>query len=148
MAANTPTWIDPMASLFGYAAELRERLSEVRACDPLRSTVWFSEARAALWAGDPQGALDLIAQADAENISHPWLRVTRNQAEVALGRYETVLSRMEQMPEPWERAIVASVVEAARGDAGVAAKSVQDVIQAFGAGSFFKIQAIGQDRQS
>jgi TolB-like protein len=139
-----PTWIDPLASLFGYAQQLRERLAEIRACDPRRVTVWFSEARAALWAGDPQGALDLIARSEEENLSHPWLRVTRTQAEIALGQFETVLNRKEQLPNAWERSIVGSWVAAAQGERTMSAKLAADAQEAFGPGSFFSLQAMAR----
>lgn len=138
------TWIDPFASMFGYAAQLRERLSQIRACDPLRVTVWFSEARAAMWAGDPQGALDLIAEAEAENLSHPWLRVTRTQAELALGNFETAENRRQQLSEDWVRIIVGSWISAAQGDAERSARLAREANEEFGRSGFFTLQTMAR----
>jgi TolB-like protein len=88
-----PSWIDPIATVFGYAEQLDARLEAVRACDPLAPTTAFSQARAALWAGHPERALEIATQA-REKTPHSWLDIAVVQSLMALGRIETSASEV------------------------------------------------------
>jgi TolB-like protein len=81
-------WVDPMATVFGYAAQLVDRLDPIIECNPLGPVRRFSQARAANWAGDPEYALELTTSA-LERIDHPWIKMAHIDALVALGRFET-----------------------------------------------------------
>ena len=81
------SWIDSMAIPFGFAAAVLPRFREGRICDPLRSTGWRGEARALLWAGDPEGALD-IARQGKEIAPGDWLQVQFVNDLIALGQFE------------------------------------------------------------
>ena len=111
-----PAWIDPMASIFGYADHLVDRLEPVRTCDPMAPMMAFSQSRAALWAGDPERSLEIAMQA-RENLSHPWLDVAVINALVALGRHETAvnegsLRRADELLAGFQEIVIA----AARGE--------------------------------
>ncbi len=81
-------WIDNTAIPFGYAARVVDRFRALRACDPLRTMSWRSEARALLWIGDPQGAL-AVAQEGIETAPSEWLHMQLIDDLVALGQFET-----------------------------------------------------------
>jgi adenylate cyclase len=111
-----PAWIDPIASVFGYADRLVDRLEAVRACDPMAPMMAFSQSRAALWAGDPERSLEIALEA-RENLSHPWLDAAVINALIALGRYETAvnegsLRRVDELLAGFQEIIIA----AARGE--------------------------------
>lgn len=113
-----PFWLDPMATIFGYADLLRVRLEAVRRCDPMVPIVAFSQARAALWAGDPEGALEIALKA-RETLSHPWLDVVVNNALVAMGQFETAESESQlRHQDEFLAAYVEIIRAAARGDRG------------------------------
>jgi TolB-like protein len=81
-------WVDPMATVFGYADRLVERLEPIIECNPLGPVRRFSQARAANWAGDPERALELTTAA-LERTEHPWIKMAHVDALVALGRFES-----------------------------------------------------------
>jgi hypothetical protein len=88
-----PSWLDAIATVFGLAPELVERLEYVRRCDPMAPIDAFSQSRAALWAGEPERALEISTRA-RENMSHPWLDLTATNALLAMGRFETARNEM------------------------------------------------------
>jgi hypothetical protein len=77
-----------MATVFGYADRLVERLEPIIECNPLGPVRRFSQARAANWAGDPERALELTTAA-LERTEHPWIKMAHVDALVALGRFES-----------------------------------------------------------
>ena len=58
-----PSWLDAIATVFGLAPELVERLEYVRRCDPMAPIDAFSQSRAALWAGEPERARESSSRA-------------------------------------------------------------------------------------
>jgi len=80
-------WIDNIAIPFGYAMQILARQSELRACDPLRTTQWYSEARALLWSGDPEGGL-VIARQGIEAAPGEWLHLQLIYDLIALKQFE------------------------------------------------------------
>jgi len=88
---DNPGWLTSIATIFGFADQLVERLEYVRQCDPMAPIDAFSQSRAALWANDPEHALEIASKA-RENLSHPWLDMAASNALVALGQIETARS--------------------------------------------------------
>ena len=86
-----PNWLDSTAPIVGYAPQLIERLEFTRRCDPMAPINAFSQSRAALWAKEPQLALELATQA-RKSLSHPWLDMVAIEALLALGQYETAMN--------------------------------------------------------
>jgi TolB-like protein len=142
-----PNWVDPLATVFGYAAELRDRLDAVIACNPLGPVNRFSQARSAIWAGDPNGALELVARA-REQMSHPWLDTIEIWALIAAGRFESaenLLSRSEA--DLFYSFLSGTKLAAARGDSEVAAQLLntahamsQDQLGSRNLGGFLMLQ--------
>ena len=111
-----PSWVDPMAAIFGYAEQLLVRLESVRRCDPMAPIDAFSQARAALWANDPQRALEIATEA-RKNLSHRWLDIVITNALLAMGQYETAASESSQFrTDTYLRDYQEFVIAAARGD--------------------------------
>ena len=81
-------WIDNIALPFGHAAQVVDRFRMLRACDPLRTMSWRSEARALLWAGDAEAAL-AVAREGVETAPGEWLHMQLIDDLVALGQFET-----------------------------------------------------------
>jgi adenylate cyclase len=109
-------WVDPMATVFGYAAQLVDRLEPVIQCNPLGATRRFSQARAAIWAGEPERALELIAEA-REKVDHPWLDAAQIDALIAAGRYETAEQEIRRsQTDPFYLFISGAKLAGVRGD--------------------------------
>ncbi|HET6591616.1 MAG TPA: hypothetical protein VFG48_01745, partial [Xanthomonadales bacterium] len=122
-----PAWFDPMASIFGYPDQLVERLEAQRRCDPMAPVMAFSQSRAALWAGDPEHALEIATRA-RETLSHPWLEVAANYALLAMGQFETAANEVSlQRTDEFLARFLEIVNAAARGDRSRA----QELYQAF-----------------
>jgi len=124
-----PGWFDPIATIFGYAEPLIERLEAVSLCDPMVPILYFSQARAALWAGDPERALEIAGKA-RETFSHTWLDMVVISSQLALGQFETAASetalyRKDDFLAGWMEIVVA----AARGDAARAGELQQAFFQ-------------------
>lgn len=83
-----PTWVPNIAVPFGYAAQLNGRFTELRNCDPLRSTTWMNEARSLLWSGDPDGAL-AVARQGMDVAPGDWLAMQLVNALLARSEFET-----------------------------------------------------------
>jgi len=135
-----PAWIDPIASVFGYADQLADRLEAVRACDPMAPMMAFSQSRAALWAGDPERSLEIAMQA-REHLSHPWLDAAVINALIALGRHETAvnegsLRRADEILAGFQEIVIA----AARGERAHAETLFADLNRHPDIGDFERLQ--------
>ncbi len=109
-------WIDPVATIFGYAAELTTRLDDVIACDPLQTVVRFSQARAAMWAGDPDQALELV-EAARVRLNHVWLDAVNVQALLSAGQLESAENEITRTSDDgFYEFMGRSKLAAARGD--------------------------------
>ena len=124
-----PAWIDPVASVFGYAGQLEVRLEAVRRCDPMAPLIAFSQSRAALWAGEPQRALE-IASVARQTMSHHWLEIAENFALIALGQYETAASNAALWTEEGIGVRQQQItIAAARGDRSLAESLYRDFLE-------------------
>ena len=109
-------WVDPMATVFGYAEQLVDRLDPIIECNPLGPVRRFSQARAANWAGDPEKALELTSSA-LERIDHPWIKMAHIDALVALGRFETAEQELRRsIDDPFYAFLNGAKLAAAQGD--------------------------------
>jgi TolB-like protein len=82
------TWVQITAVPFGFAPKMIERLAAIRNCDPLSSSTWRNEARALLWSGDAEGALD-TARRGLEVAPNEWLQIQAVIALIVKGEFET-----------------------------------------------------------
>jgi TolB-like protein len=111
-----PGWLDPMAAIFGYADQLVERLEAIRRCDPMAPIRAFSQSRAALWAGEPERALEIATRA-RETFSHPWLDVAVTNALLAMGQFETARNEISlHRKDEFLAAFAEVVIAAAAGE--------------------------------
>ena len=78
---------------------------------PIRA---FSQSRAALWAGEPERALDIAREA-RETLSHPWLDIAVTRALLAMGQFETARNEMSLHRKDEFLAAFAEIVQAAAG---------------------------------
>jgi len=73
---NSTGWLP---NVIGYASENVERTKKQLACDPLRSLSWFNAARAQLWSGDFEGALQTAEEgrnvAPGDWLGMEWFRI-------------------------------------------------------------------------
>ena len=140
---ETMTWIEPMASVFGYAAELVERLEPVVECNPLGPVRRFSQARAAMIAGDPQLALELISAA-REQVSHPWLTMLQVDALIAAGEPEAAELELQRSgSDAFYQFISGFKLAANQGDRQKAEEmllALQEVVQIENPGGFLMLQ--------
>ena len=109
-------WIDPMATVFGYAEQLVERMEPIIECNPLGPVRRFSQARAATWAGNPELALELT-QSAMERVDHPWVKMAQIDALVALGRLESAEQEIRRsFNDPFYAFLNGVKLASARGD--------------------------------
>ena len=124
-----PSWIDPVASIFGYADQLADRLDEVLLCDPMAPVMAFSHSRAALWAGDPERALQIAMQA-RKTLSHPWLELAVINALLAKEQFETAASELSLWRgEDFQAHYQEIVIAAAKGERELAEKLYREFLQ-------------------
>lgn len=139
-------WLDPIATVFGYAGELRERLVSVVECNPLGPVRRFSQVRAAIWAGDPEGALELIATS-RDKVNHPWLDMAYIHALIAAGRLETAQQEWRRSADrPFYRFIDGVKLAGVEGDEAAGAERLVELEASQGTledtyiGSFLMLQ--------
>lgn len=72
-------WFEAVSLPFGYAELLTPKLEALVACDPLTVSNWQHQARARMWAGDPDGVIE-ITRRGLESIDNDSL-----VAQLALG---------------------------------------------------------------
>lgn len=109
-------WIDPIATVFGYAEALDQRLEYVVQCNPLGAVRRFSQARAALWAGDPDRALRLLTDA-REQIDHPWLDFGYIFALISAGQFESANQELRLHDRgPFYNFLAGTALAAAQGE--------------------------------
>lgn len=109
-------WTNHVANLFGYVERYRVRAAESRACDPLVGAFWFDEARAALWAGDAEAALQ-IAQRGLEVAPGTWISLILTHALVARGQFDEALREIDaRVADPDAVLLYKALVAAGRAD--------------------------------
>jgi len=110
------TWADPLAINLGYSEALVSRETELRLCDPLSASSWWSEMRALLWAGKPEQALDVATQALGV-VQHDWIYLNLVMALASLGEFDQAEIELDTRFEAEQNALLARVLNAAlRGD--------------------------------
>ena len=113
----------------GVAAERVAAYEEQIACDPLSGLPYQNGAVAALWAGRPELALELVTRAESAMGGTGPIVLHGVRALLALGRVDEAQARLAGMPPgSAERAMAALLVAAATGGdvAGLAAQSRDD----------------------
>ncbi|MGK2926977.1 MAG: hypothetical protein ACSLE2_15290 [Lysobacterales bacterium] len=132
-------WIPNIAVPFGYAAQLNDRFTEFRNCDPLRSTTWMNEARSLLWSGEPAGAL-AIARQGMEVAPGDWLAMQLVNALLALGEFETAEHEISIIfQDRFNELVWRMMAAAAKGDRDAAAVRFDEYQADPGAGPFTKV---------
>ncbi len=113
---DEPIWLQPFATVFGFAEESKRRLTEIRRCDPLRSTNWQAEVRNLYWSGDPETGLD-IAKQGMEVAPGNWLAIAQIRAHVALGQLDEAELMTDRNLQSYEDVMShKALVAAVRGD--------------------------------
>ncbi len=79
-------WTDVFIAPFGWAEQVAEKQRESLACDPMDFRAGSALPWSLIWAGDPEGALQAVEEAENKGLSHPWLADARFWALLAAGR--------------------------------------------------------------
>lgn len=131
-----PIWVPNIAIPFGYAPQLNGRFSELRNCDPLRSTAWMNEARSLLWSGDADGAL-AIARQGMTLAPGEWVGMQLVNALLARGEFEAADHEISIIfQDPFNALVWRMMAAAARGDREAAAAAFETYSADSGAGPF------------
>jgi hypothetical protein len=80
-------WIYQTGSHVGWASQIVKRLKDNLRCDPLSGISYMTLSQALIWDGQPEEALQAIADAEALNLDVPFKRDMRQIALLAAGRY-------------------------------------------------------------
>jgi adenylate cyclase len=80
-------WSATVANVLGYSAEYYRLAEKLLECDPLRNLNWFNAARARLWMGDAEGALQMAREGN-EVAPGGWLTMTLLQTLAANGLHD------------------------------------------------------------
>ncbi|NOR19297.1 MAG: hypothetical protein GQ538_04325 [Xanthomonadales bacterium] len=109
-------WFESFAMVYGLAQQLKARISEYLACDPLLSATWFTMIRTQMWAGDLAGALETADQAD-QTAPGNWVNTAIITALVANGDFDEAEKTIATRFQDSDQARVYSImVSAARND--------------------------------
>ncbi|MGI9232778.1 MAG: hypothetical protein ACR2RD_04030 [Woeseiaceae bacterium] len=115
-----------LVAYFGWADQVVAKLGEAISCNPMDTSASFQLAWSHIWAGDPDAALRVVADADANGLSHASLADARYWALLASGRIDAQ-SVSEPGPEasrmPYDRQILR---EALAGEIAVARQMADD----------------------
>ena len=124
-----PNWLDPIIPLTDYAEPHLVRLQEIRQCDPLVSSAWFSLGRATLWTGDVDGAL-AIAREGTGVAPGGWLTHTLIRALTAKGLYDEAQREINnRVTFDADVPVFLGMVAAARGDRPAAELQLERFLQ-------------------
>jgi adenylate cyclase len=122
-------WLSTMAPSFGYAEDYLKRANRDRLCDPLLSQLWFTESRAALWAGDPETALEIAREGD-EVAPGAWLNMALLRALLALGDFEQVEKEVDTRIQSSSQVLIYRVMLAAtQGNLELARSFYEEYLQ-------------------
>jgi adenylate cyclase len=109
-----PVWIE-VVTAFGYADKsLDFRMHEIE-CDPLNFYPYFSAAQSAMWAGQPELALQLTMRGMERDPEQPFLQGMAVSSLLALGRIDEARERAESY-DGWTRDALLNLVAATSGD--------------------------------
>ncbi len=120
-------WAALVAS-FGWADQVVAKLGETILCNPMDTSASFQLAWSYIWAGDPDTALRVVAEAESKGLSHASLADARYWALLASGLIDDQ-SELVRGPEasrmPYDRQILR---EALAGDPAVARRMADDYL--------------------
>jgi tetratricopeptide (TPR) repeat protein len=135
------TWIDPLAINLGYSEALVPRETELRLCDPMSASSWWSEIRALLWAGQPEQALETATQA-VEVVQHDWVYLGLVMSLAAVGRFDQADIEIDTRFQSEPNALLARVLNAAlRGDREAADEWYPQAMEKFNQSRYFGLMA-------
>jgi hypothetical protein len=111
-------WTAEFIPPFGWAEQVAEKFRDILTCDPMDTDTSYNLSYALIWAGDPDGAIQAVDEADNRGVPTRWLEDARYQALLAAGRVNYMaMSGPGSERYNMERQIVR---EALTGDPGVA----------------------------
>jgi adenylate cyclase len=90
-------WLPVFASVFGYGDLIEDLGARVSVCDPLNVVNYNSRVRAALTAGKPQRALDILAAGEKAAGGAPVASSFRVQALVMSGRIDDAKTELAKL---------------------------------------------------
>jgi hypothetical protein len=79
-------WTKEFVGPLGWSESLLEKYREIIACNPVTRSSYWSLSQVLMWAGDPEGALRTIDEAESKGSIDPRLEVMRYMAMLAAGR--------------------------------------------------------------
>lgn len=82
------SWTNAFISPLGWARVLSTKYAEAITCDPLDTLASFVLASTFIWSGDSIAALEVIDEAEAKGLGHPFLEDARYWALLATGRLD------------------------------------------------------------
>ncbi len=135
------TWIDPVAINLGYSEALLSRESELRMCDPLSASSWWSEVRALLWASRPEQALETANQA-VEVVQHDWVYLNLVMSLASVGQFEQADIEIDTRFQSEANALLARVLNSAmRGDGPASDEWYQQAMEKLDQSRYFGLIA-------
>ncbi len=119
-------WTGEFIAPFGWAEQLAEKLREMLACNPMDIVASINLPWSLILAGDPEGALQAVEEAENKGISHPWLEDGRYLALLAAGRVNDPAVRGPGPEGSWMRFDRQILREALAGDPAVARQMAKE----------------------
>ena len=119
-------WTREFIAPFGWSESLLEKIREKIACNPVTFSGYWALAQVLIWAGDPEGALQIIVEAENKGASNPWLEVERYAALLAAGRVDDEAVRGPGQPGSYWDFDRQIFWQALAGDPAVARQMVEE----------------------
>ena len=119
-------WTREFIAPFGWSESLLEKIREKIACNPVTFSGYWALAQVLIWAGDPEGALQIIDEAENKGASNPWLEVERYAALLAAGRVDDEAVRGPGQPGSYWDFDRQIFWQALAGDPAVARQMVEE----------------------
>jgi TolB-like protein len=119
-------WTREFIAPFGWSESLLEKIRERIACNPVTFSGYWALAQVLIWAGDPEGALQIIDEAENKGASNPWLEVERYAALLAAGRVDDEAVRGPGQPGSYWDFDRQIFWQALAGDPAVARQMVEE----------------------
>ncbi len=112
-----PDWLPQFAVVFGYGARFEPLGRRLSACDPLNLSIYARRAEAANWAGHPQQALAIVADAEETMGGASALTLQRVRALVALSRFDEARAALAALNGTNEvSAMMIALIDGATGE--------------------------------
>jgi tetratricopeptide (TPR) repeat protein len=109
-------WMSSIANVVGLAEAHVEQSKRIIACNPLRSISWFNLARALLWAGRYEEAIE-ASREGLERAPGTWLSWIHARALIESGRFEEAREAIDtQMQDPTWAQSARFLLAAKQGD--------------------------------